>query len=499
MKSQTEIETKFDVDEDVVVADLGAVGGVGAAAPPVDFDLDAEYFDTSDLRLLQASIVLRRRLGGEDEGWHVKFERAPGERTELHEPAGDDPTEIPDSLHDLLVLHCHDAELVPVARVRNHRVVHRLLDDAGAQVAEVCDDHVTATSITAGASAWRELEVELAGDGDRKLLRRVGDHLERAGARPAASPSKLSRALGDPTFDRGRPTLRRSSTAGEVVAAYLDEQVAVMRRLDPAVRADAADSVHKMRVAVRRLRSTLATYRRLLDRDVTEPIRDELKWLGGVLGAVRDAEVIRSYLLDVVDDQPDELVLGPVRERIDATTLREHIDAHRAAVAEMSSARYLELMARLEHLTDAVQGKRAAQPARKGLRREIRRTHRRMKRHLDDALTGDRPTDEGLHDVRKAIKRARYAAETAAPVDGKRADPYADRMKSAQETLGDEQDSVVVRAVLRRLADDASIAGEPTFTYGRLHAAEERRGRERSDAFLRDVEAGWARRPGWLR
>ena len=122
-----------------------------------------------------------------------------------------------------------------------------------------------------------------------------------------------------------------------------------------------------------------------------------------------------------------------------------------------------------------------------------------MKRHLDDALTGDRPTDEGLHDVRKAIKRARYAAETAAPVDGKRADPYADRMKSAQETLGDEQDSVVVRAVLRRLADDASIAGEPTFTYGRLHAAEERRGRERSDAFLRDVEAGWARRPGWLR
>ena len=62
-----------------------------------------------------------------------------------------------------------------------------------------------------------------------------------------------------------------------------------MRRLDPAVRLDADDAVHKMRVAVRRLRSTLATYRRLLDRDVTEPLRDELKWLGGVLGAVRDA------------------------------------------------------------------------------------------------------------------------------------------------------------------------------------------------------------------
>ncbi len=114
---------------------------------------------------------------------------------------------------------------------------------------------------------------------------------------------------------------RKSTTAGDVVAAYIDEQVSVLRRLDPAVRADAADAVHKMRVAVRRLRSTLATYRRLLDRDVTEPIRDELKWLGGVLGAVRDAEVIRRYLLGVVDDQPSDLVLGPVRERIESTTM----------------------------------------------------------------------------------------------------------------------------------------------------------------------------------
>src|SRR6187549_1710112 len=127
MKSQTEIETKFDVDDDVVVTELHSIDGVLSAAAPVEFDLDAQYFDTSDLRLLSNSVVLRRRLGGDDEGWHVKFERAPEE-----------PTEVPESLLDLLVLHCHDAELVPVAEVRNHRVVHRLLDPAGEPIAEVC-------------------------------------------------------------------------------------------------------------------------------------------------------------------------------------------------------------------------------------------------------------------------------------------------------------------------------------------------------------------------
>src|SRR6187549_2943590 len=136
MKSQTEIETKFDVDDDVMVTELHGIDGVSSAAAPVEFDLDAQYFDTSDLRLLRNSVVLRRRLGGDDEGWHVKFERAPGERTEIHEPVGDDPEEVTESLLDLLVLHCHDAELVPVAEVRNHRVVHRLLDAAGERIAE---------------------------------------------------------------------------------------------------------------------------------------------------------------------------------------------------------------------------------------------------------------------------------------------------------------------------------------------------------------------------
>lgn len=498
VETQIEIENKFEAVESVEVTGLDSIEGVVAVAPPAEHQLDADYFDTADLRLFRAGIVLRRRLGGSDEGWHVKLRQPDGSRTEVHEPVGDSPTSVPESLRRLLVLYAHHADLVAIATIRNHRTVHLLLDGHGQPVAEVCDDHVDASSTNAPASSWRELEVELVGAGDRALLERVSDHLVHAGAEPSTWPSKLSRALGDPPVDEPPPEVRTSSTAGDVVAAYLGEQVRAMRHLDPAVRIDAEDAVHKMRVAVRRLRSTLATYDRLVDRDVTEPIRDELKWLGEVLGAARDAEVIRSYLDQAVADQPPSLVIGPVLERIDSTTTQEHADAHRRAVDELTSERYLALMAELDHLTDAVGGPRAQQRARPRLRKEIRRTHRRMRRHLDQALEGGDPSDAQLHDVRKSIKRVRYAAEAVEAVFGKRSKRYAKRMEEAQETLGDEQDSVVVRAVLLRLAADATAAGESAFTYGRLHAFEEQRGNDRAAQFLRDIDRGWARRPHWL-
>ncbi len=499
LRTEIEIERKFDAGDDVEIAGLASIDGVASVADPVAHDLDAEYFDTGDRRLFRAGIVVRRRLGGHDEGWHAKIERADGARIEVHEPVGE-PTAVPESLRRLLVLHLHDAELAPVARIRNHRTVRLLLDEHGRPVAEVCDDHVTATTPDGAVTAWRELEVELAGGGaaDLELLERVGDQLRRAGAEPSPWSSKLSRALGDPAANDRRPRLGKAATAGDVVTAYLAEQVDTMRRLDPAVRLDASGAVHKMRVAARRLRSTLATYHRLLDSDVTEPIRDELKWLGAVLGAVRDAEVIRRYLDGVLDDQPPALVVGPVRERIDASTNSDHAEAHQRVVDELNSGRYLDLMAAVAGVTGAVQGRRAGQPATIQLPEEVGATHRRMKLRLDRALRDGPPSEDQLHDVRKSIKRARYAAEAVRPAFGERAAKYAARMEMAQELLGDQQDSVVVRAVLLRLAADATAAGESAFTYGRLHALEAARGRERAAQFLDAVEHGWARRPAWL-
>ena len=67
------------------------------------------------------------------------------------------------------------------------------------------------------------------------------------------------------------------------------------------MRLDAPDAVHKMRVATRRLRSALTTFKPLFDADVVRPLGGELKWLAGELGAARDAEVMRDRVRTAVE------------------------------------------------------------------------------------------------------------------------------------------------------------------------------------------------------
>lgn len=498
--THVEIETKFDADDDVDVKDLTDVLGVAEVTGPVEQDLDARYFDTADLRLLRAGIGLRRRTGGDDSGWHLKIERAVGERLEVRRPLGRSPSRVPKALRELITVHVRDLDLAPVARLRTHRRVHRLVGATGDVVAEVADDEVCGEVVGAAPATWRELEVELVGGGDRDLLAAVERHLRALGATPAATSSKLARALADDVpADNEQAAVDKSSTAGAVAAAYLRAQTAAVLAVDPAVRLDVDDAVHKMRVAVRRLRSALAIYRRLLDGDVAEPLRDELKWLGGVLGAVRDTEVIRDHLQAALSEQPAPFVVGPVRRRIGTTLDAEHRDARRRVLAELSSPRYLALIDAITHLDEAVCGKRATKPARKVLTKELRRTHRRMRRVLDAAVAGSPPSDEQLHDVRKATKRMRYAAESVTDVFGSTAKALAEQMEDGQEILGAHQDSVVIRDVLRRLADAAAEAGEPSFTYGRMHAAEQHRGDAAAATFLALVNDRWAIPPSWLR
>ena len=60
------------------------------------------------------------------------------------------------------------------------------------------------------------------------------------------------------------------------------------RPADPAIRRDVPDSVHAMRMACRRMRSTLQSFRALLDRERTDAVVAELRWLAGELGGARD-------------------------------------------------------------------------------------------------------------------------------------------------------------------------------------------------------------------
>ncbi len=122
--------------------------------------------------------------------------------------------------------------------------------------------------------------------------------------------------------------------------------------LDPLVRSDAPDAVHRMRIACRRLRSLLATYRSLFDREVTVPLREELKWYAALLGEARDAEVMRDRLAHRIAEQPPELVLGDTVERTVAELTAAYVTAHGRVVKAMRGARYRRLVGTLHALAD---------------------------------------------------------------------------------------------------------------------------------------------------
>jgi CHAD domain-containing protein len=463
-----EAERKFEVQQSTQLPDFAALPGVAVVSDPVVEKLDGTYFDLPDLRLASAGVTLRKRTGGRDAGWHLKVPAADDSRTEFQHPLGKGST-VPKKLLDPIKGLVRNGRLSPIVRIRTRRTAYQLFDADRHALAEVADDTVTAQvlddSSGAEVSTWREIEVELVEGGD-ELLPAASSQLERCGATPARARSKLRRALGDRLPAPPAPPQGKKVTAADVIHQALRDHLRRLRDADRGIRLDTPDSVHQARVAARRFRSVLREYRPMFDRAVTEPLRDELRWFGVVLGDARDAEVLRERLLDAVHALPDKMVLGPVAARIESTMAARARDADAEMRALLDSDRYFALLDALETLVSDPpwQGK-AAKPARKVLPRRVYRTWQRVR----DLAESGAP----LHEIRKAAKRARYAGETAAPALGKTAEKYAKAMKRLQTVLGEHQDAVVAQDSLRQMGAQAQLAGENGFTFGLLHGAEQ--------------------------
>ncbi|GAA1149769.1 CYTH and CHAD domain-containing protein [Kribbella jejuensis] len=483
---QLEIEAKYDVDDSVILPALHELPGVARVAQPVELDLEAVYYDTADLDLVARKVTLRRRTGGEDDGWHVKLPVSSGERLEVHHPLDGSEDGVPIDVVRTVRVHVRDHPLVPVVTLKTRRIVHRLLDADGGVLAEVADDQVTATVTGAEPESWREWEVELV-DGDRALLSAAGDVLMQAGARPASGPSKLARALGDrvPAYDAFE--LPKKPLTSDLFRAYAGAQVQAIRDRDPEVRRDVPDSIHKFRVATRRLRSALATYRPVVDRAAGDQLRAELKWLAGELGTARDAEVQREHFAAEVAEQPVELVIGRVAGRIDDHLRGVYRDGRAAALDALESPRYFRLLDALDELVAKPPVTDGDRKARKQIGDLLAHDYKRMRKAVRRSQQAETVADQDheLHEVRKAAKRLRYAAEFAVPVLGDDATQLATRAEEVQEILGEHQDSVVSRTLLHTLALEVFAEGGNPFTYGRLHAAEEARGNTSREAFYK--------------
>ncbi|MGW3312759.1 CYTH and CHAD domain-containing protein [Streptomyces sp. NPDC001073] len=482
-ESQRETERKYEApsaDDTSWLPDLTGTDVIASVVDQGTEDLDAVYYDTDDLRLARASATLRRRTGGSDAGWHLKLPLSGDSREEVRAPLSE---ELPDTLRELTLSRTRGAELRPVVRIRSDRGVRQLVASDGTALAELSVDAVRAESLLGAGTraAWTEMEVELAPDAAPGLLDAVEKTLGSHGIGRAHSPSKLARALEETGIGAPRVPDRRAEavvpgSAGDEILRYVDERVRTLVDLDPAVRRDLPDAVHQMRTTCRRLRSVLRSYRSVLDREVTDPIRDELKWLGAELGAERDHEVLRERLAARIEELPRQLVFGETAARFQMWDVGDTSEARLRTLATLNSPRHLALLNSLATLTERppLRG-RAARPPEKVMRKAVLKEYGRLSDRMAHALDLPPGTkrDKALHEARKAAKKARYATEPARDALGKPAKRLGKRVKAVQQVLGDHQDSVVARDAVRTVALAAHAAGEPSFTWGLLYGQEQ--------------------------
>lgn len=452
MEIATETERKYDVPDSFELPDLVGAGAIAGVDGAETHDLDATYFDTDDLRLMRSRRTLRQRSGGNDAGWHLKTPGDGDGRTE-HRLPGNGSDEVPGELTALVRSIVRRHPLGPVARLRTHRVETPLRDADGRTLALLALDQVHAES--AGTeSVWQEVEVELV-DGGPEVLDEVERRLFAAGARPAEGPSKVARALAG-RLAAARPG--KTKTKINPVLRYAREQRDAIIGYDPAARRGEPRAVHQMRVATRRLRSTLKTYRRWFpDSD----LRDELRWLAAALGAVRDPQVLEDALLAQVAKAGPEF--APAAQRVRAH-LEHRVEAGRTELVEaLDSDRYLTLLDRIDELVDTP---KLAIPDPVVRARQVLA---KADRKLDEAL--ESRVEEEIHDSRKGFKQARYAIELVTPELGKPAKRLVKTLTALQDGLGDYQDSNIAREVLRELGSDS-------FLFGVLYGRQEQVGKE---------------------
>ena len=612
---QVEIERKYDVaGQRTPRLKLHKLKNF-TVGDPVEHEMSATYYDTADLALAHAKVAVRRRTGGSDDGWHVKYQ-AGQVRGELHyEPLKTSAQRIPAALRKVLTGLTLGEELTPVATINTHRTVYPVLGEDG-QYAELCLDAVSARDERGRVTReWSECEVELTRDDltqkqARTVFEAVESVLYAAGAAPSSSVAKIARALGqdggdsvrvvapehaaeagasddaalpdhassgtddatssdggvsetdaakasaesergsatksemtgDAETDKGsgkkpgkkakaektgkkskkksgkssdkdsqapaaaepEPETESEPTGADVLAAMLARLTGELQRWDFAVRIDAPDSVHQLRVRSRALRAVLQAARGFVTEDVVADLEQRLKGVARVLGDARDQEVARQRLDVLLEAQPSGVVTEQAKQELRASADQLGVVAGRTVRRELDGAAYLQLVRDLralaagQDITEDAAQLSAKDFAKTVLGAALNRVLVSANAKVPDAdvatdvsdmaaEVGRRITLPGLdamqtaaafdvvHETRKAAKSARYVSEAlghAHATAGKKRVRAAAVAKDYQDDLGVITDAAVMEEWLARASRSFQRTGKDRYAVGLLHGME---------------------------
>jgi CHAD domain-containing protein len=480
-----ELGVKLAIGDTFVIPPLFE-GGDTAVATITDLpelELGSIYHDTVDLRLARSGVTLRYRIG--DEGgpcWSLKLpvpNGDPGEHEELSFAGG--PADIPAAAKDLVSAWSRRGHLAPAAALSTRRRRWRLTTADGAHLADLIQDDVSVLDGERVIGRFRELELESRGAA-LSQLQPIVVALQRAGATNSEPVPKSVRALGPRAAaapDVVAPAPDPHAPAGEAVRFAMANGTQRLMENDAPTRLGEVEGVHQMRVATRRLRGDIGTFEPLIDAPWGSALADELRWLGDLLGAVRDRDVqLASLASDDADLQGD---LTQLRAAISTAceAAREEL------MAALAGSRYLDLLERLvQAARDPLLTAAAQLPASQVVPDLLSATARRTRGRLKDVLP-DSP-DRTYHAARIGAKNLRYAADAIGPFVARRASRVRNLASAAtavQDVLGAHQDALVMQHQVQETMNvhrkDASFA----FAAGRYA--------ERLEVRRRDLRAAY--------
>lgn len=231
------------------------------------------------------------------------------------------------------------------------------------------------------------------------------------------------------------------------------------------------ESLHQMRVGLRRLRAALAMFNDLLT--LPDHLQSELDWLVDELGPARDWDVLlESTLPRVEHSMPADTALTDVREAVEKTVQA----LHEKAGAAVASARYQRLIGALESWVGKrgwrdtlTAGRKARLKMRVGdlaaaiLEQDQQRLLKRGRKLKDGSA-------EQRHRMRIAAKRTRYATEFFSSLyPGRQVRPYVAALSTLQDELGLMNDAAVADRLLAELAQQhAEVGNDAGFIRGYL-------------------------------
>ena len=480
-----EVEAKFLIRSNeqieqvlATLDDLGYLKAEGETGTHVD-----TYFDTPDFDTLRAGWTYRcRQRGGRTTLTLKSCGTQEGQvfvREEIDQAL---PDEYPSPLYRLPpgpVQRCLDSIIDTrrnrrLFRVESERRVFAVTSPGREPSRIELDlDRTRITATTAhdnapGSFEFMELELELESGNADAVDELATVLLERLGLTPAQF-SKFDRGIQAAGLSlkhlarrEEKPSISETDPFLDLVYLFFDRQLNKLKKRQPiAWEGLDPEGVHKMRVAIRRIRTILRAYRNVFGKQVVKPINKELRWLFKQLGEARDADVGEMAIREFTADLPADAAraAAPYTDHV----RRRTIDAYANVTAVFVSERYRKLIEAMETFIAA--GPHAAMQKNAGnltiaeaADRDIRKSARHMIRRGDRIIAES--LVEKLHRLRIEAKHLRYLLDFFSMAQPVRWKGSIVELEKLQNLLGWHQDAITSQERLEAYDESLATTGE---------------------------------------